>query len=125
MRKVVSKEVTAGGGFNLFWTLDSPSCWRLSIKLRNVLYFTQYIHVYFISNHFISNLVLDSLKFKKLLELHVYFIRNHFINVALDSLKFKKLLELQGKSLETLGKQYFEIFTWFNIQLCQNNVNIK
>ena len=55
----------------------------------------------FIKNHFISSLVLDSLKFKKLLELHVLFIRNHFINsLVLDSLKFKKLLELQGKSKE-------------------------
>ena len=45
-----------------------------------------------------SNLVLDSLKFKKVLELHV-FIRNHFIsNLVLDSLKFKNNLELQGKS---------------------------
>ena len=28
------------------------------------------LHVFFIRNHFISNLVLDSLKFTKLLELH-------------------------------------------------------
>ena len=30
------------------------------------------VHVLFIRNHFISNLVLDSLRFKKLLELHVF-----------------------------------------------------
>ena len=64
-----------------------------SLKFKKLLE----LHVPFIRNHFISNLVLDSLKFKKLLELHVLFIRNHFIsNLVLDSLKFKKLLELQG-----------------------------
>ena len=31
--------------------------------------------------------------------MHEFFIRNHFIlSLVLDSLKFKKLLELQGKS---------------------------
>ena len=58
-----------------------------------------------IRNQVIINLVLGSLKFKKLLELHVLFLRNHFIsNLVLDSLTFKKLLELQGKSYETLDK---------------------
>ena len=37
--------------------------------------------------------------------MHVCFIRNHFIsNRVLDSLKFKKLSDLQRKSLETLDK---------------------
>ena len=54
-------------------------------------------HVLFIRNHLISNLVLDSLKFEKLLEPHVLFIRNRLIsNLVLDSLKFKKILELHA-----------------------------
>ena len=58
------------------------------------------LHVFFKRNHFISNLVLDSQKFQKLLELHVFFKRNHFIsNLVLDSQKFQKLLELQRKEL--------------------------
>ena len=62
------------------------------------------ISVFFTRNHFISNLVLDSRQFKKLLELHV-FIRNHFIsNLVLDSLKFKKLLELHKKRYKTFSK---------------------
>ena len=33
---------------------------------------------------------------------HAFFIRNHFIsNVILESIKFKKLLTLQGKRKET------------------------
>ena len=34
--------------------------------------FRKFEYMFFIRNHFISNLVLDSLKFKKLLELHVF-----------------------------------------------------
>ena len=38
--------------------------------------------------------------------MHVcFFIRNHSVsNLVLDSLRFNKLLELQGKSQETLDK---------------------
>ena len=75
-----------------------------SLKFKKLLK----LHVLFIRNHFISfisNLVLASLKFKKLLKLHVLFIRNHFIsNLVLASLKFKKLLELHRKSYETFEK---------------------
>ena len=38
-----------------------------------------------------------------------FFIRNHFIsNPVLDSQKFKRLLELQGKSGATLGPAYMK-----------------
>ena len=36
---------------------------------------------------------------------HIFFIRNHFMsNLVLDNLKFKKLLELQGKELSNFRK---------------------
>ena len=44
--------------------------------------------------------------------IHVLFIRNHFIsNLVLGSLIFKKLLDLQGNSQETLDKVLIEIVT--------------
>ena len=45
-------------------------------------------------------------------------------NLVLDSLKFKKLLELQRKNQEALDKYHIEIVTWFNVKLHQNNVNM-
>ena len=43
------------------------------------------IYGFFIRNRSISNQVQDSLKFKKLLELHVRFVRDHFIsNLVMD-----------------------------------------
>ena len=58
------------------------------------------------------------------LMVHV-FIRNHFIsNLVLDSLKLKKLSELQGKTLETFDKCHIQIVAWFNAKLYQNNVNL-
>ena len=48
----------------------------------------------------------------------MFFIRNHFVsNLVLDSLKFKKLLELHVKSLEALDKKHIEIVTWFAVEL--------
>ena len=39
------------------------------------------------------------IKYMVLCDNHVFSIRNHFIsNLVLDSLKFKKILELHGKS---------------------------
>ena len=73
-----------------------------SLKFKKLLQ----LHVLSISNHFISTLVLDSLKFKKLLQLHVLSIRNHFIsNLVLESLKFKKLLQLHVFNKKPLYKQ--------------------
>ena len=46
---------------------------------------------------FIKNLVISERSYQ--LFSKRFFIRNHFVsNLVLDSLKFKKLLELQGKS---------------------------
>ena len=54
-----------------------------------------------------------------------FFIRNHFIShLVLDGVKLKKLLELQGKSQEPLNKSYIAIATWFNEKLYQNNVSM-
>ena len=54
-----------------------------------------------------------------------FFKRSHFINnLVLDSLTFKKLLELHGKSQETSDKQHNELVTCSNAKLYRNNVNI-
>ena len=73
---------------------------------------------------FIKNLVISERSYQ--LFSTSFFIRNHFIrNLALDSLKFKKLLELQGKRYGTFDKLHIEVCTWFNVKLYQNNVNMK
>ena len=39
------------------------------------------------------------------MELHVFYYKNQFIsNLVLDSLRFKKLLELQGKELRNFSQ---------------------
>ena len=44
-------------------------------------------------------------------DVHVSFYKNHFISsIVLDSLKFEKLLALQGKSQEALDKNILKSF---------------
>ena len=55
-----------------------------------------------------------------------FFIRNHFIiNLVLDSLTFKKLLELQGKELRSFKHiAYCTKTTDINVDLHQNNLDM-
>ena len=59
---------------------------------------------FLIRNHFISNIVLDNLKFKKLLELHIFYKKLLYKQPSTRQPKFKKLLELHGKRYETSEK---------------------
>ena len=56
--------------------ISTGDSWSGIMKVSFLMLFLRTVHVFLIRNHLISNLVLDSLKFKELLELQRKELRN-------------------------------------------------